>query len=67
MNKRKYKINSLKNRIEKNIILTTKEFYLLKLFGGYWHSNRNTKKLIYYLEFINKEIDKNKIDQKTDK
>jgi len=57
----------MKKRIKKYIILSTKEFYLLKLFGEYWHLNRNTKKLIYYLEFLNKEIDKNKIDQKTDK
>ena len=49
------------------IILTKNQFYLLKLFGQYWTGKRNSKKLIYYLQFLNKEIDKNKIDQKTDK
>lgn len=49
------------------IILTKNQFYLLKLFGQYWTENRNSKKLIYYLEFLNNEIDKNIIDQKTDK
>ena len=49
------------------IILKKNQFYLLKLFGQYWTGNRNSKKLIYYLQFLNKEIDKNKIDQKTDK
>jgi hypothetical protein len=44
------------------IILTKNQFYLLKLFRQYWTVNRNSKKLIYYLQFLNKEIDKNKID-----
>lgn len=49
------------------IILTKNQFYLLKLFGQYWTENRNSKKLIYYLEFLNNKIDKNIIDKKNDK
>jgi len=60
MKKRKYKVDSLKNKIERNIILTKEQFYLLKLFGPYWHQSRKPNKLIYYLEFLIEGINKNK-------
>lgn len=60
MKKRKYKVDSLKNKIERNIILTKQQFYLLKLFGPYWHQSRKPNKLIYYLEFLIEGINKNK-------
>ena len=60
MKKRKYKVNQLKSKLEGNIILTKEEFYLLKLFGPYWHQSRKPDKLIYYLEFLIEGINKNK-------
>ena len=58
--KRKYKIELLEKRIHNKIILSREEFYLLKLFGQYWTENRNSKKLVYYLQFLIKEIEDNK-------
>lgn len=54
------------NKKDKTIKLTVKEFYLLKIFGPYWHSIRDTKKLILYLEFLNKELNQNKINLGTE-
>ena len=58
MKKRKYKVDLLKNKIQRNIILTKEQFYLLKLFGPYWHQSRKPNKLIYYLEYLIEEINK---------
>lgn len=59
MKKRKYKVNQLKSKLEGNIILTKEEFYLLKLFGPYWHYSRKANKLIFYLEFLIEGINEN--------
>ena len=57
-----YKVDLLRNKINGNIILTKKEFYLLKVFGPYWHQSRKPNKLIFYLNFLIQEIDKNKLN-----
>ena len=49
-----------KRKLKNEIILNTKEFYLIKLFGIYWHHSRKADKLIFYLEFLINEIDQKK-------
>lgn len=56
----------MKKRKDKRIMLTKQEFFLLKLFGPYWHHSRKTDKLIFYLKFLIEGIDKNKFNLGTE-
>lgn len=64
--RRTYKVDLLRNKIEGNVILTKNEFYLLKMFGSYWTQSRKPDKMIYYLNFLIKEIEKNKLNLGTE-
>ena len=60
------KVDLLRNKINGNIILTKKEFCLLKVFGPYWHQSRKPDKLIFYLNFLIEQINQKNLNLGTE-